>query len=63
MNYEMPGMEYLGMRLEMWAEATLKGDLLIRLKSFDAVIEICEAECHVQVFPLAGLLSCPVKRR
>ena len=58
MNHEMPGMECLEKWLKRWEEATLKGDLHIRWKSFVAVIEVSQAgECHVKVFPLAGLLS------
>lgn len=48
MNHEMPGMECLQKWLKRWEEATLKGDLHIRWKSFEAVIEVSQAgEGHV----------------
>lgn len=43
-NHKIKGRECLRKRLETWAVATLRGDLQVRWKSFDAVIEACQAE-------------------
>lgn len=44
LNHKIKGRECLRKRLETWAVATLKGDLQVRWKSFDAVIKVRQAE-------------------